>query len=196
VDGAARIRVNGRRHTAPDAGRIVKVERRWVDGDTLELQLPMTVDASRRHARSAAVERGPLVYALGIEEDWREFPESEYERKWEENPEVPAWEVFPRAPWNYGLVIDAEAPVAEGFEVVEQTGALPGELPEDPWSLETVPVKLVANGKRIPWWEEYQEGAGPLPWSPTGSGEPTQEIELVPYGASTLRISEFPVVRA
>jgi hypothetical protein len=70
-----------------------------------------------------------------------------------------------------------------------------GDMPDYPWSLETVPVKLVAKGKRLPQWNAYHEGAGPLPPSPADSEEPTEEIMLVPYGASTLRISEFPVVR-
>lgn len=188
VDGKARIRVNGRRHATPEAGQIVKIGRRWKDGDTLELTLPMTVSTSRWHERSAAVERGPLVYALRIGEDWQQIDGDDYEPRWEERYKVPTWEVFPRAPWNYGLVFDRDAP-ADAFEVVED------DVPDYPWSLETVPVKLVAKGKRLPQWNAYHEGAGPLPPSPADSEEPTEEITLVPYGASTLRISEFPVVR-
>ena len=191
VDGTARIRINERDHATPEAGQITKVDRQWEDGDTLELTLPMTATTSRWHERSAAVERGPLVYALRMEADWQKIDGDDYEPAWEEDYTVPTWEVFPRAPWNYALAFDPDAPAEEAFEVVESGG----DVPDYPWSLENVPVKLAAKGKRLPQWNEYHDGAGPLPPSPVHSEEPTEEIELVPYGASTLRISEFPVVR-
>lgn len=37
---------------------------------------------------------------------------------------------------------------------------------------------------------------GPQPWSPVDlRGEPEETVTLIPYGCTTLRIVEFPVVR-
>jgi hypothetical protein len=55
-------------------------------------------------------------------------------------------------------------------------------------------MKTVA--KKIPHWKEYNGMAGPIPWgaSYSPSNEKSEEIILIPYGCTTLRISEFPVV--
>ena len=67
-----------------------------------------------------------------------------------------------------------------------------------PWNLENAPVALVTRGKIIPDWTLHRDMAGPLPHSlPLKhlEGVPPDEITLIPYGCSTLRITEFPVVR-
>jgi hypothetical protein len=68
-------------------------------------------------------------------------------------------------------------------------------MPDYPWSLDAVPVRIVAKARRIPQGQQYNAVAGPLPWSPAHTDAPVEEGTLVPYGATTLRISEFPVVR-
>lgn len=66
------------------------------------------------------------------------------------------------------------------------------------WIPENAPVALRTKGKIIPDWTMYREMAGPLPHSLSWKhleNEPPDEITLIPYGCSTLRITEFPVVR-
>ena len=180
----ATIRVNGRDERQAEGPRMVKIERTWRDNDRVELRLPMSIAISRWVENSVAVERGPLVYALRIEEQW----------KWVENSDRYGdyWEVYPQSPWNYGLLERAVNDPQRGFEVVTR------ETDGYPWNLENAPITLRTKGKRIPEWSLYNETAGPLPHSRPQihlAGEPSEDITLVPYGCSTLRITEFPVVR-
>jgi len=155
------------------------VNREWKDGDRVDLRLPMKIRVSRWHERSAAIERGPLVFALRRREHWTKVrgvePYADYEVRTDE-------------PWNYGLLgEDLEAP-DESLELQR------GPLSEQPWSAQAAPLQLVARARRIPEWQRYGGITGPLPWSPIPSTQADEEVTLVPYGCTKIRISEFPVV--
>jgi len=82
---------------------------------------------------------------------------------------------------------------AKGF-VVQKKDKLSGY----PWNLENAPIELKTRGKIVPEWQLYNEMAGPLPHSLPQShlrGKPAEDVTLIPYGCSTLRITEFPVVQ-
>ena len=64
-----------------------------------------------------------------------------------------------------------------------------------PWNLETAPVELKIRGMKIPEWK-LTNGAPYFPafWGGYAGDRPAPErITLVPYGCTTLRITEFPV---
>ncbi len=181
---SAAVRINGQPEAAPRPGTILRLVRRWRAGDVVELHLPMAVKISRWVDGAAGVERGPLVYGLRIAEIWKRV---ENRDKWGDY-----WEVCPRDPWNWGLLEAAVLDPAAGFTVLERES-----VPLRPWSLEAAPIELHTRGKRIPEWQLYGEMAGPLPWSPQLHLQQVAagELVLIPYGCTTLRISEFPVVR-
>ncbi|MEO8562994.1 MAG: beta-L-arabinofuranosidase domain-containing protein [bacterium] len=170
----ATIRVNGAAIAPPAAGTVARIERAWRTGDVVELTLPMTVRRSDWHANLAGVERGPLVYALKMDEEWRKVGDEKG---------VATYEVHTKSPWNYGLTDDP-------IEVVSATGSVPSK----PWRPEAAPVQLVARGRRVPEWQQNDWVYGTLPYSPVASSEPVEKIVLVPYGCTTLRISEFPKI--
>ena len=75
---------------------IVVLNRELKPGDVVELYLAMEFRFSRWNEMSLGIERGPLVYALRIDEEWREITIEEYDDTF--------WEVLPKSPWNYAIL--------------------------------------------------------------------------------------------
>jgi hypothetical protein len=126
------------------------------------------------------VRRGPLWYSLKIKERWLQGGGTD---------EWPEFEVFADTPWNFGLILDDQAP-AKSFKVVDE-----GAVPSQPFKADVVPVALQAKARRIPEWQAEPNGlVGELQASPVKSGEPTETVTLIPMGAAHLRISVFPVI--
>jgi hypothetical protein len=184
----ATVTINGQRHSQAEGSRIVKVRRRWQDGDVVELQLPMRVTLSRWHENAVAVERGPLTYALKIGAEWKKV----------ENTRDPVrfgdwyYEVRPTTPWNFGLLQTPDDKIDEAFVVTKSDS-----VAAFPWTTKDAPIRITAQARRLPHWQLYNESAGPLPFSiqhGARASADVEEITLIPYGCTTLRIAEFPVV--
>jgi hypothetical protein len=159
-----------------------RIEREWADGDVIGIRFsaPPRVKKWEANKGAASVKRGALWYSLKIGE--RSVPYGEG-----------AWrgtEVFPTTAWNYGLVLGSEAP-EEGLKVVTRAGA----VPRQPWTVESVPVAIEANARKVPAWQSDRTGlVRELQESPVKSGEPEETVTLIPMGAARLRISSFPVI--
>jgi DUF1680 family protein len=187
----ANIQVNGTAWGTPDGNTIVKIIREWKSGDVVTLQFPMKVKISRWYENSAVVERGPLVYALRIGEKWEKIQD---DRKFGDRYGDWYYEVHPTTPWNYCLPESAIKTdnIENEFIVVKRNTE--GKYP---WNIENAPVEIKTKGKRMKQWQEYNGSAGPLPYSTQYQidTDPEEEIILIPYGCTTLRITEFPVTR-
>lgn len=184
----ATITINGQPFQEATGNQIVKIDRAWQSGDVVLLTLPMEVKQSRWHQRSVAVERGPLTYALKIGESWKKVKNVKDPIDYGDS----YYEVRPTSPWNYGLVEVPEDKIAEAFQVIKKD-----TVAAYPWNLENAPIEIKAKAKRMPQWVLYNESAGPLPysvqWGQVASAK-EEEVTLIPYGCTTLRISEFPVI--
>jgi DUF1680 family protein len=179
----ARISINGRPAETFPGRKIVVLDQAWSDGDVIELQLPMHISLSSWEEHAVAVERGPLVYTLRIREDWNFVKNPD---KWGD-----FYEVRPLDPWNYALRGSAINDPEDHFKLIESP-----LRDAYPWSLDNAPLELHTTGYRIPGWKPYNEMAGPLPHSlqrPALIPTSEEEIVLIPYGCTTLRITEFPV---
>ena len=175
----ARILVNGKAEANVRPNSFHPITRVWRKGDRVELTFPMRVRATRWHRESVALERGPLVYALRIGEEWRKIAQRGL---------TADWEVHATTPWNYGLLVDTAAP-DRSVRVLEKS------VGRFPFSPDGAPVELRVKARQIPGWIIENGSAGPLPESPAASREPLGEVALIPYGAAKLRITAFPLLR-
>lgn len=183
----ASVKVNGSLVQEPEGNQVIRLAREWKNGDVVELTLPMQVTGSRWAENSVAIERGPLLYALKIGEKWKKTTgdksvSSHYGDFY--------YEVFPTSSWNYCIPQHCLDSMSTSFKVVKNNVQA-----AYPWNLENAPVEIRTTGKKISQWTLYNGSAGPLPYSiqeqlPPGGEE---EITLIPYGCTTLRITEFPV---
>jgi len=184
------VELNGQPLEVTTDENIIRISREWKNGDQLKLTLPMEVSLTTWYENSKAVERGPLVYALRIGETWQRITNTK-------DPETYGdffYEVKPFSPWNFGFPEKSVKESATAFRVVLKP------MQDFPWNPENAPVELKTSGIRIPSWQLYNGSAGPLPWSnmykmELGDNHAGEEITLIPYGCTTLRITEFPVIR-
>lgn len=179
----AMVKVNGSVAGNYAGGETARVERAWRKGDVVELVCPMTVKVSRWYENSAAVERGPLVFALKMDEKWEKA-----ENKGNPRHGAWFWEVKSESPWNYCLMREDVKSAAFDVVSLDWDGSYP-------WNLENAPVEIHARGRRMPQWQPYGGNTGPIPYSDQYQAElgPVEDLILVPYGCTTLRITEFPV---
>ncbi|HEU5379817.1 MAG TPA: beta-L-arabinofuranosidase domain-containing protein [Ktedonobacteraceae bacterium] len=160
------------------AGTWYQLARTWMGEETVVLSLPMPIQTQRRYHQSLSLERGPLVYALPLGEAWTQI-----------GGELPHadWEVRPTTPWNYALVFDPAYP-EQSCQVVKHP------MTHVPFSPQGAPLGLRVLGRQLPDWQFQNHAAGSLPFSPVESGEPLQQLELIPYGCTNLRLTEFPIL--
>jgi DUF1680 family protein len=190
ADGAS-VQVGEGRTQPAMKGTMHRIDREWSGATTITVRLPMHPAITVRYNGAVAVERGPLVYSLRIGEEWarvnadkphRELPHGDFE-------------VRPTTPWNYGLIVDPQRP-ADSVRFVEQP------VGERPFSPDGAGVMATVRARRLPKWVIENGWAGEIsppdnawadPLKPA-SEQPVEEVALIPYGCTNIRITEFPRV--
>lgn len=181
------ITVNGKQLKEVTGGQITTLTRSWKNNDKVVLRLPMHIFKNKWHENAVSVERGPIVYALKIKDSLKEVQNTKdpliYGDKY--------LEAYAVSPWNYGLVNIDDTALDSLYRVSKKS-----TKPVYPWTLSNAPIELTVPARQIPHWKLYNDMAGPLPYSISyNEGMPaqkTQEVTLIPYGCTILRISEFP----
>ena len=197
----ASIYINGRKTEKPaDPGSFYAVTRVWSDGDVVTLDLPMEVtvvevdDSDGPNNKPYAVEMGPLLFSLKIDEKWRPVEGTPITKL----PEGWSWfEAVPKESYE-SLFYPSHYAVSENLPEIIKDGHAevvycdsPGDLP---W--ENEPVKIRIPAKRVKHlYPRYPMNAFDVYKDIREITSEDEMIELVPYGCTNLRISYLPVIR-
>ncbi len=157
------------------------LERHWQGDTEIRFNFPMKPRITRRYNGAVVIERGPLVYSLKLGETrtrvnadkpHRELPHGDFE-------------IRPATPWNYALAVSEAKPEA-GVSFEERP------VGERPFSPEGAGVVAKVKGRRLPGWKLVRGWADEVPFGPQHSKEALEELSLLPYGCTNIRVTEFP----
>ena len=166
------MRVNGKaQKIRADANGFVRVSRVWKAGDTVSLSFPML--ARVETGRDYNARRAPFAsVSYGPLLFALPIPDT-----------ADANTPDPAAKWKYALNVQNP-----GLTVVRQ--AMP---PAWNWPL-NAPLKVKANAVEITW--DPSPESPQLPAKAIAQQEPVEQLTLIPFGCTKMRVSMFPVTAA
>ena len=180
------ISINGKEYQRQNGGELITINRTWKNKDQITLTFPMETITSNWGRNSRAIERGPLVYALKLDENWK---------KNTDEVEGDYFSVSTKTDWNYGLTnLTIQKP--DSTLKVNLVKPVTGSFI---WNLAHAPIEITASAKKIPGWK-LVNGVAVQPVSDRSGvykGAVDSEVEkitLIPYGCTKVRIVAFPVV--
>lgn len=152
----------------------VVLKRKFQNRDSIILRLKMEVTIRKHwYHNGVTVERGPLLYVLNIAEKWKKLNHG--------HPRYPDYEIYPQSDWNYALDLREKPVVVKEHDLSCQA-----------FSKKEAPIHIKAWGRKLENWKRERNSAGDLPQSPVRTMHKKEELDLIPYGCSKLRIGLFP----
>jgi DUF1680 family protein len=180
-------------------GTFLRLELQWDEEQTVKLRFTNQVEVLRRkrpefriRAQCAAVDRGGLLFSLPVAAEWLPFtPPAHAPGK-----DIRAFRLLPEknAIWNYALIVDAENP-DRSFTLEKLTVPANGK----PWDNHP-PIGLAVKARRVLNWFMEGESNHPLtpgfPFTPMELSKDVENVVLVPFGSTRLRMTYLPIIDA
>ena len=161
--------------TDAKVGEFAHIQRTWKGVEEVEVKLSFEPEIIERPHGMVCVRRGPLFYSIPIKEKWEkvEYTENGVERKF---PYCDYY-IYPMSKWNYALCSDTFTVEEHPFDA--------------PFSPEGAPVSMTVDMAEVEW--DFNNGhCDPLPKSNTPIGD-VEQVKMIPYGCTNLRMTEIPV---
>lgn len=201
TEGAS-VTLNGEKPVAINtAEQYVRLQRKWKDGDTVRLHLPMTMTTTlwEQHPGSVSVNYGPFSLSLKMDEKWEAHDSRDHafvqdDSHWQQGVDASLWPSYvltTDSPWNYALCL-GNGNLPMNFNVEHR----PYPDNDQPFTLDNVPLVFKALGRQVPSWGFDATGMTNVLPAPDAPRSLTADpITLIPMGAARLRISVFPTAQ-
>ena len=214
----ARIILNGNNlNKIIPPGIYIPLDYEYNEGDRVTVILPSQFKLTPGPENGISVERGPFVYSLKIDEDWKVDTTDDRSTK-----DFPAYELFAKSQWNYALCLTPD-------NLQKQIMVVNKPYTNNPWSDESAPIELKVPARLVKGWTlqhksemkfenwdvKRNERGKVTDWYVTdtkikkgswwftpllpdaamlknGLSEKVDTVPLVPYGCCKLRITVFP----
>ena len=170
--------VNGNTLVAED--KFVHIKKLWCGTETVIVKFIRDIELVSRPNNMFAVKYGPLIFSVPIKGEWKkeEYIKDGVERKFP----YCDYEIYRKSDWNYAFADN-------NFDLVE------GEQQKTAFSEHNPMLRIKAKMQKIDWG--YEKGftnlCAKFPSSLNKIGE-VEDVLLQPYGTTTLRMTEMPII--
>ena len=151
-------------------GKVFKISQSWNAEQTIDIDLSAECKILAGYNNSASIKRASLVFSLPIACEWKKVASKR---------SGPLYELLPKSYWQYAMESNkSEISVTRnGMQETKQV-----------FSVENCPVSITMPLARIKNWQIERGAAATPPEKPELLGE-FEKVELLPYGASKLRVT-------